>query len=185
MSKTAKYLVQIKQFHEKALFKKVRCLQTMKRSAGEERERQLEVFRTGEGRGKYRFLGLWGPPLAQMALIFYFSHQPAGSPVLESFPLTSVLGHLGGYALLALLLYRALTGGWRRWVPRAAVLTFVITVVYGISDEIHQYFVPGRDPSVIDILVDGAGAAAALILIRLGNIWQVGNRENSCHPKKQ
>lgn len=112
-------------------------------------------------------LALWSPVLAQMALIFFFSAQPAGTPVLQRFPFTAEIGHFGGYALLSLLFYRALAGGLGRWSARAAGGAVLCAVLYGFSDELHQYFVPGREPSWADLLVDGAGAAAAVGACRL------------------
>ncbi|MEW5785703.1 MAG: VanZ family protein [Bacillota bacterium] len=115
-----------------------------------------------------RVLLLWLPVLLQAALIFFFSAQPAGSPVLNRFPFTGVIGHGAGYALLALLLYRALTGGLRRWSTRLAACAFSMALLYGVSDELHQAFVPGRQLSGLDLLVDGAGAAATLVAVRVG-----------------
>ena len=68
-------------------------------------------------------------------------------------------GHSIGYALLGALLLRALARGrvsgvtWRR--AAAAVL---LASLYGISDEWHQSFVPGRSPNRFDLLVDFLGA---------------------------
>ena len=112
-------------------------------------------------------LSLWSPVLAQMALIFFFSAQPADTPVLQKFPFAADIEHFGAYALLSLLLYRALAGGFRQWSTRAAVGAVLCAVLYGCSDELHQYFVPGREPAWSDVLVDGAGAAAAAGACRL------------------
>lgn len=114
-----------------------------------------------------KVIGLWGPVLIQAGLIFYFSSQPSGSPVLERFPLGAGIGHYGGYGLLALLLYRALAGRFKLWKAGAAGKTLLLALLYGVSDELHQYFVPGRQVSLADLLVDGAGAASALLAIRL------------------
>ena len=114
-----------------------------------------------------KFFYLWGPVLLQMALIFYFSGQPSDSDLLEKFPFSSAAGHFGGYCLLALFTYRALIGSFRCWSIEAAAISFLIALVYGLSDELHQYFVPGRQPCLIDILVDGAGALGALLAVRL------------------
>lgn len=111
-------------------------------------------------------LSRFGPVLLQAALIFFFSHQPSTSSVLQSFPLSSVIGHCGGYGLLALLLYRAINGGFAVFQVRAAWLTLMLAVLYGISDELHQSFVPGRQPAAADVAVDGLGAALAL-----GAVW--------------
>jgi len=41
---------------------------------------------------------------------------------------------------------------------RSMVLVLLICVLYSISDEFHQAFVPGRGPQIKDVLIDGAGA---------------------------
>ena len=102
-----------------------------------------------------------------MSLIFYFSAQPKGSPALEGFPLPGWLGHLGGYALLALLFYRAFNGGYKGWSFQSAVKTFAAAFVYALSDEFHQLFVPGRQAALTDVAIDTAGILLALYLLRL------------------
>ncbi len=114
-----------------------------------------------------RYLSLWIPVLLQMGLIFYFSNQPSGSPALESFPFSSIVGHFGGYALLSLLLYRAFAGGFRCWNIKNAGKACLVAFLYAISDEIHQSFVPGRNPSVLDVLVDSGGIVFALLAVRV------------------
>jgi VanZ family protein len=105
----------------------------------------------------------WLPPLLWMGLIFYLSSQerlprPTGLPP----NIQAIAGHVAAYAVLALLLFAAL--GSRSWnyAIRAAVV-FAVAVLYGVSDEIHQSFVPGRDASAFDVGVDALGAAFALI----------------------
>ena len=44
-----------------------------------------------------------------------------------------------------------------RW--RTAALGALVTVAFGVSDEIHQSFVPGRDADVLDVVADALGAA--------------------------
>ena len=75
---------------------------------------------------------------------------------------TSNLGHFSVYFVLAIILWWALGGfdleGRRRWL-----LAFGLTVLYGLSDEWHQSFVPGRQPDVLDVLVDSVGAICGLM----------------------
>ena len=61
--------------------------------------------------------------------------------------------------------YRPATGGMYVW-PNIW-LTLIVVVLYAASDEFHQLFVPSREASVRDVLIDSAGAILALILIRL------------------
>jgi glutaredoxin len=75
--------------------------------------------------------------------------------------------HLLAYAILSALTCRALGGGLHRPLQvRAAFFGALASVIYGVSDEFHQAFVPGRDSSIGDLASDAAGAAlAAGILI--------------------
>ena len=47
------------------------------------------------------------------------------------------------------------------------VRAFIISILYAISDEFHQYFVPERAAELKDVLVDSAGALSGIIIIFL------------------
>lgn len=115
-------------------------------------------------------LRAWLPVLIWMGVIFSVSAQPSlpnPAPQLGDTPL-EIGGHFVEYGILALLLFRALR--IERLDPSVALLlAFLGAVAYGISDEWHQSFVPNRTPSLLDVLVDAAGAAAVLAGIRLWN----------------
>ena len=64
--------------------------------------------------------------------------------------------HITEYAILALLLFRALG----REVP-----AFLVGFAYAVSDEIHQEFVRGRHASPFDVAMDAAGLALGLLLL--------------------
>jgi VanZ family protein len=105
----------------------------------------------------------WLPPLAWMGAIFFLSAQPdlpgPPGPLLDT--LLKKSGHFVVYAMLAFLWYRALSRGGM--ADRVALgLAFAIAVIYGMSDEFHQGFVPGRNPGPLDVVVDAAGAAVAV-----------------------
>lgn len=112
-----------------------------------------------------KILSLWGPVIAQMGLIFYFSSRPAGSIILEEFPVSAPLGHLAGYFLLSLFLYRAFNLGSFDWNGKAAGSTLLVGFLYACSDEIHQIFVPGRQAAIIDVAFDTLGLLTFLILV--------------------
>jgi VanZ family protein len=111
-----------------------------------------------------RKLDPWLPPLAWMAVIFFFSAQPN---------LNSGLGwidhvgrkfiHAGDYALLCFLCWRAL----RTRMDRVTALApaWGIAVLYAISDEYHQTFVQGRHGSWVDVVIDSLGAALVVLLV--------------------
>ena len=130
-----------------------------------------------------RPLARWAPVVAWAGCIFFastgtFSGAHTGAwilPVLEwLFPRAEhhtlelvhagirKLGHFTEYLILALLVARALrtNGDWR---PRHAVLAVLFATAYAMTDEAHQYFVPGRTAAPTDVLIDATGAAAGQI----------------------
>ena len=110
-----------------------------------------------------RRLLAWGPVLGWMGFIFWLSSQP-DVPSLSTRWLDALVkngGHIFLYAVLAALLDRAwrLDGlSPRERAPRVLLVTFL----YALSDEWHQSFVPGRDPSLLDLLFDLSGALLVL-----------------------
>jgi VanZ family protein len=132
-------------------------------------------------KSRKRKIILWAPVFVQMALIFFFSAQAPGSSVLDSFPLSAAAGHMLGYGLLALLLYRAFNGGIRGWRIKAARYTFITGIIYAVSDELHQAFVPGRQAALADIFIDAAGIMLALGLVRISALPAVDKRLNGIY----
>lgn len=111
-----------------------------------------------------RLAGLWGPVILQGALLFYLSSL-RGVPVrLHNFDKAA---HFVAYGILAVSCSRALHGGFT--APRAwpSVLAVLLTISYGVTDEIHQAFVPGRDASLEDVAADAAGAVTAVTFAAL------------------
>ena len=103
-----------------------------------------------------RALRLWGPVAAWMAVIFAASSRPLPAYVAV---LPDWSTHSAAFAALSILCCRALAGGLGPALRRGdAVLAVVLSVVYGVSDEYHQSFVPGRDATGWDVAKDFAGA---------------------------
>ena len=71
--------------------------------------------------------------------------------------------HFASWAFLTVLLSRGLRGG------RGRLVAFTVAVAYGILDEFHQSFVPGREPSAADVLADSLGAAVGVWTAALRN----------------
>jgi VanZ family protein len=113
-------------------------------------------------------LGLWLPPVACMAIIFYFSSQTDPVPELTTRVWDKLL-HAGAYAVLGALFCRALVGEGTR-PPAALVLAVVLASAYGAADEFHQSFVPLRQPEFADWVVDALGASIGAIGHTLGPI---------------
>jgi len=114
---------------------------------------------------------LWLPALLVMLAIFLVSAQPSSN--LPNFAWADRVikkgGHMVGYAFLAVSYWRVL--GFR---PEKRWLAWCFSVLYAVTDEFHQSLVPGRFPSVWDVLVfDNLGALVSLWL------WSLYKRQRS------
>ncbi len=82
--------------------------------------------------------------------------------------------HVTEFAAFTLLLWRAARGAlWKstaRWDWNVAKFAFGVSVLFAISDEIHQSFVPGRQGAVMDVVIDSAGSASAMFCLWL--VWR-------------
>ena len=99
------------------------------------------------------------PALLMMLAVFLFS---AGSAVHLQEPLLQAIinkgGHMIGYGMLALAFWRMFEFEQDRFW-----LAWLLAVLYALTDEFHQSFVPGRTPSLFDVLFfDALGALIAL-----------------------
>lgn len=122
----------------------------------------------------------WIPVVAWMGLIFYLSHQDGTSSTLQSglvldflqslgLKITNAdmpavagyirkLAHFTEYAILYFLLTT---------IPLKTLWCLVIVLLFSISDEWHQSFIPGRNSELFDIGIDLLGAFFVMIMLRL------------------
>ncbi len=137
------------------------------------------------------FLKFWLPVLLWMAVIFTASSDSHSyehssrfiEPLLHwLFPKMSQANveqihhvfrkcaHLTEYAILALLLWRALHVSKNKlpaWSWPKVGGTLLLVFLYAASDEFHQSFVPTRTPLFSDVLIDTAGGAIGLLVLRV------------------
>jgi VanZ family protein len=107
---------------------------------------------------------LWLPVLLYALLIFGLSSVP-NVPAPPG-PVTDKQAHFVLFAGLSVLVVRALAAGRLSAVTvRVTAVAVLLTILYGASDELHQYFVPGRQMSAADLLADALGAAASAGLV--------------------
>ena len=148
-------------------------------------------FLCAVSRGR-NFLKYWLPVLVWMALIYTASGDKRSmqhssrfiEPVIRwLFPhladdtvqfmvfLVRKAAHVTEYALLALLLWRALRKPVRRdprpWQWSQAGFALLCAALYASSDEIHQLFVPHREGRIQDVMIDTSGAALGLLALWL------------------
>ncbi|RME02089.1 MAG: VanZ family protein [Deltaproteobacteria bacterium] len=108
----------------------------------------------------------WIPALSWCAMIFWASGQ-SDPGIVPPIPFADKVLHFGAYALLGLLFAFAQAASW----PQIATpwIAILLTALYGVGDEFHQAFVPGRDFDPFDMLADAlGGSAGAWLSFRLG-----------------
>ena len=98
------------------------------------------------------------PVIALCTFIFWQSSYP-GIISEPLFPHDDKIFHFGVYALLAILTARALKVEKPFWsLTKIKIIAILFACLYGLSDEIHQAFVPSRCASIHDFLADCAGS---------------------------
>ena len=107
------------------------------------------------------------PMILTMGIIFFLSHQ---SSYIFSLPISLFSGsdkiaHLIIYCMLALSTIYAFSESFKKKYPSwVMVITAVFCLFYGLSDEFHQSFIPGRFVSIFDVAADFMGAVLGCIL---------------------
>ena len=98
-----------------------------------------------------------------MLLIFIASSVP-GDQVPGT--ISDKLAHLLVYAVLGACFMLPLSGGrLAGMTTMKAVWALALSIGYGITDEFHQSFTPGRTPDVRDLVADGIGAAIGILAV--------------------
>lgn len=105
------------------------------------------------------------PMLMVMGTIFYLSDQPDLPVVGFIFPFADKLAHISIYAILAATILFGFPASYRAKHPvSVCCITLAVCAAYGISDEFHQSFVPGRMVSGADLLADVIGSCVILLV---------------------
>jgi len=116
----------------------------------------------------FKLIKYWLPVIICAILIFYLSSL-TGKDIPGLFIGQDIIGHLTEYAILALLLSRALKAyGPKLSYNKRILWVCVIAIIYAASDEFHQMFVSGRTASLFDLFLDAMGSLTGGLLYR----WQ-------------
>ena len=105
-------------------------------------------------------LRFWLPPILWGLVIFSFSSFPVGSAAeiyWKDF-IVKKTAHIVEYGILATLLYRAIVNSDVE-KRKAMWVSILIAFLYGLTDEFHQSFIPGREPRIRDVIIDTIGAS--------------------------
>ncbi len=105
-----------------------------------------------------RMLPDLGVLITYCTFIVIQSHLP--SPIdLPEVSHSDKLLHLGAYGVMAALCYRTGRAGWPQAGRRRLFWASVaFAAIFGLTDEIHQFFVPYRSADPLDFLADTVGA---------------------------
>ena len=110
------------------------------------------------------FTYCWLPLIAYCAFIYYQSSHPPPEE-LPSFNFSDKMLHFAAYAVMGVLFYRAYhTLPIKKELNWLVLLSMISASLYGVSDEIHQSFVPERDGSITDVIADILGAICGVYL---------------------
>ncbi len=121
----------------------------------------------------------WIPATIWMGIIFYLSHQ-SGDELGSLLPIFQIIapwmqsfnwGHFIAYFILACTYYIAL--GPSAYHLKGKLFVIVLCLLYGITDEFHQSFVPNRSPDLLDLRNDVTGAALAMLFVSLKPVHQL------------
>ena len=106
----------------------------------------------------------WMPAVAWMGVIFYFSTLPESATPLRGI-LSDKVCHAGEYFILAFLILFALLRTTRARFSASFWITLAWGAVYGLSDEIHQLYVPTRQFDVADLVADVCGMVVLFLIL--------------------
>ena len=117
------------------------------------------------GIGKFGFRAI--PMAVVMGIIFYLSHQPSGTFQLPLITGLDKILHACIYTVLGLSSCFVFPSRvWRQHSVLISASVILFGLMFGISDEIHQSFIAGRDASGADVVADVVGAFVAVFLYR-------------------
>ncbi|MFO7708559.1 MAG: VanZ family protein [Desulfobacterales bacterium] len=131
-----------------------------------------------------RMLPDLAPLIAYCTFIVIQSHLPSPVELPEVSHVDKLL-HAGAYGVMAVLFYRTYRAGWPQAGRRALLWASVASAaLFGLSDEIHQFFVPERTADPLDFLADAAGAFLGAALYQ--RLFDPGRRTRgpSARPRR-
>lgn len=107
----------------------------------------------------------WVTVFVWLAFVEVLTSLPGSTlPSLPPFPIRiDWVAHLGMYGVLGALLARV--GVLENWSRRRLVLTVVMISLFGVLDELHQLFIPGRSAEVGDWAMDTLGSAIGFTVV--------------------
>ena len=113
------------------------------------------------------------PPVLVMSGIFYLSSIPGTRLSLDLFPNADKVAHLIVYGILALsFAFSLVPFQWKTKGFKMVLFVVLVSTGFGVTDELHQFFVPDRSVSVADLSADMIGSFLAVFLFYKTRLWE-------------
>jgi len=120
-----------------------------------------------------RRLKFFIPAFAWAAIIFSVSAIPDLPTTTFGFKMIDKIAHFGEFFILGIFIAHALSKQSLRTI-NVFLISACISALYGISDEFHQFFVPGRQMDGLDMLADIIGGVSASG-VYVSGFWKRGS----------
>ena len=107
-------------------------------------------------------------PFLYMVLIWILSSNPADAIIETPFSFDDLMKeslHLIEFAILYWLIAFAFMAH-NKWSERASLFAAIVAILYGLTDEIHQSFVPARSATLIDFIKDTIGVVVSYLIAK-------------------
>jgi VanZ family protein len=123
------------------------------------------------------FLFYWFPIIIYCLIIFIQSSYYPSPEAVPDLPYLDKLLHFSAYAVLGALFLRAFkTTQLINNINLVIILSILASSLYGISDELHQYFVSCRNADIMDVLADILGSICGVFLFIYTSRVRAGDR---------
>ena len=120
----------------------------------------------------------WFPIIIYCLIIFIQSSYPSPETAPD-IPYLDKFLHFSAYAVLGALFLRAFkTTRLKDNIKLVIILSILASSFYGISDELHQYFVPYRNADIMDVLADIVGSICGVYLFIYAGTVYTGDRRD-------
>ncbi|MFH1225674.1 MAG: VanZ family protein [bacterium] len=129
-----------------------------------------------------KFFKYYLPPILMAVMIFSFSSIPGNDyPRVEgngfdSSDFVNPVAHMIEYFLLSFLILRAFDQNKKMSRRKKLILALFLTLLFALSDEYHQSFVPEREGSLTDWSIDALGVLAGLGWYMNKEKWRSGKK---------
>jgi VanZ family protein len=114
----------------------------------------------------------WTITILIAATIFFLSSL-SFPPGLPGSSIKSIIYHISAFFFLTLSLLISLVRGKHK---KLIISAFLLSLAYGITDELHQFLVPGRATSISDVYLDTIGIALATLIYSISLLIRTTNK---------